>query len=270
MNKNIEINKNQINDSSLELYNKRGYVIIRNFIKKSLIRNIKEKILKKIKINNKFFYYEKINNRLKLRRIERISDFSKKSKDIICSKQILRLIKKIENKRFDLFKDKLNFKYPGGNGYLPHIDGHFFWKNNKNILQNGWQKYSNNFVNLVVPLEESNKANGCIYLSDKRNTNKLGKKFKEITKRMVPNTPNIKVSDIKKFKFLPIELKVGDICFFNWKCAHLSKKNNSKKSRMIFYATYFQKNKKKNIRNKYYIDKLKSKNSSKFKSLLHQ
>ena len=30
----------------------------------------------------------------------------------------------------------------------------------------------------------------------------------------------------------------GDLMFFDWKIIHHSKKNLSKKSRMIFYATY--------------------------------
>ena len=45
---------------------------------------------------------------------------------------------------------------------------------------------------------------------------------------MVINTPNIKLQNLKKFNFVPIELDVGDIFVFNWKCAHFSKKNISK------------------------------------------
>ena len=50
---------------------------------------------------------------------------------------------------------------------------------------------------------------------------------------MVLATPNIKKKDLKFFKFYPIEMNIGDACFFNWKCAHNSKKNNSNNSRMI-------------------------------------
>ena len=51
-------------------------------------------------------------------------------------------------------------------------------------------------------------------------------------------------------------MEVGDILIFNWKCAHKSKNNNSKTSRTIYYATYYQNKKtKKNILNTYYRDK---------------
>ena len=218
--------------------------------------------------DNGHFYFEKIGNRKRLRRIERISDFSKTSKKIITSKKLLEIIYKIKKKKFDLFKDKLNFKYPGGKGYLPHIDGHFYWRDKNNKIQNGWKKYSNDFVNLVIPLERTDKKNGCLYLSKKKNLKKLGQSFKKITNKMIIGTPNIKINDKKKFNYSAIELNVGDICIFDWKCAHFSKNNNSNRSRMIFYATYFQTNKKRNVRKNYYLDKISSLNDKKNKSLL--
>ena len=251
-------------------YSKNGFVIIRNFIDKKIIQDIKKE-LKYKKKNNKFFYYEKINNVKKLRRIERISDFSKKSKKIIRSAEILNIIKDLESSKYELLKDKLNLKYPGGQGYLPHIDGHFYWKDKNNKTQKGWKKYGENLVNLVLPLEITNKKNGCIFLAKKKDTAKLGKNFTKITKKMVRGTPNIKKSDLKFFKFFPIEMNIGDACFFNWKCAHYSKKNLSKNSRMIFYATYYKKkpsSNKNSIREKYYKDKFFSKNGMKNKSLL--
>lgn len=251
-------------------YEKNGFVIIRNFINKKFIKDIKEELADK-KTNNKLFYYENIQNVKKLRRIEKISDFSKKSKKLIRSTEILKLIKNLENSNHDLLKDKLNYKYPGGQGYLPHIDGHFLWKDKNNKLQNGWKKYSDNFINLVLPLEQTNKKNGCLYVAKKKDTLKLGKNFKKISQKMDPTTPNIQKKDFKKFKFYPIELDEGDILLFNWKCAHYSKKNFSKNSRMIFYATYYKKRnllKKNAIRQKYYKDKFHSKSGRKNKSLL--
>lgn len=251
-------------------YTNNGFVIIKNFINKKIMKDIKEEFSNKKK-NNKFFYYEKIKNVKKLRRIERISDFSKKSKNLICSTKILKIIKNLENSKYELLKDKLNFKYPGGQGYLPHIDGHFYWRDKKNKTQKGWKKYGDNLVNLVLPLEKTNKKNGCIYLAKKKDTNKLGKNFAEITRKMVRATPNIKKKDLRFFKFYPIEMDVGDACFFNWKCAHYSKKNNSNNSRMIFYATYYKKKTSSNknfMREIYYKDKFFSKSGSKNKSLL--
>lgn len=258
-----------ISETLVKSYQKNGFAIVKNFFEKNEILMMKKEVLKKIKKKNeKFFYYEKINKTDKLRRIEKITNFSKLAKKILLSKEIFNFLKLLEKENFVLFKDKLNFKYPGGEGFLPHIDGHFFWRDSSNKYQNGWYKYSNNFVNLVVPLEKSNLKNGCIFISEKKNTNSIGKNFKSVTKKMLINTPNLKNQDLKKFKFYPIILDVGDLCIFNWKCAHFSKRNNSNKSRMILYTTYSKKNNIKNVRKTYYHDKLHSKNNSKNKSLL--
>ncbi|OUV61094.1 MAG: hypothetical protein CBC82_07065 [Cellvibrionales bacterium TMED122] len=255
-------------EKDIKFYKKNGWMIVRNFFNKKYLKNIKREILKKTKNKNKNFYFERIKNKLKLRRIEKVTDFSKNAKNLICAKKTQKLFEKLEGKKLILFKDKLNFKFPGGKGYLPHIDGHFYWRDDKKKYQKGWKKYSLNFVNLVLPLEPSNIKNGCIYVANKSDTNKLGKNFDDITKKLVINTPNIKLKDKKKFKFYPIELKVGDICLFNWKCAHYSENNYSNRSRMIFYATFCKKNKKNNLRNKYYKDKFNSYNNKKNKSLL--
>ena len=142
------------------------------------------------------------------------------------------------------------------------------WKDKNNRQQNGWKKYSDDFINLVIPLEKSDKKNGCIYVAKVKDTKKIGNTFSLIASKMIMGTPNIKMQDKKKFNFIPIELNKGDICLFDWKCAHYSKNNNSDKSRMIFYATYYKKNNKENIRNKYYLDKITSLNDKKNKSLL--
>lgn len=258
-----------ITKESITHYKKNGFVIIKNFFDRNEIIKTKKEILNQIKRKkNHFFYYEKIDKKKRLRRIEKVSDYSNFAKRIILSEKIFSDLEKLENSKFVLFKDKLNFKMPGGSGFLPHIDGHFFWDDYKNIRQNGWYKYAKNFINLVIPLEKSNKNNGCIYISNKKNTKKLGKNFDLITKKLVLNTPNIKKNDFNKFSFYPIILDIGDVCFFNWKCAHYSEKNKSKSSRMIFYSTYSKKNNLINVRKKYYKDKLLSKNNKKNKSLL--
>ena len=162
----------------------------------------------------------------------------------------------------------MNFKYPGGKGYKPHIDGHFYWKDKFNKTQRGWSIYSNYFTNVVIPLEKSDKKNGCLYLASKKDVKKLGNNWKKITSKLDKFTPNIKKRFLNKFSFSPAILDSGDILLFDWHCAHKSAKNSSKRSRMIFYATYCSKFKKlKDVRKKYYFDKMYSKNDSLIKSL---
>ena len=251
-------------------YKNNGYIIIKNFFSKKKISSIKKEIINNLKKKKYKFYYEKINKINKLRRIEKIGDFSINTKKLIKSRDVINTLKILENNKYVLFKDKLNFKFPGGKGFLPHIDGHFFWEDENKKYNIGWKKYSENFVNLVIPLEKTNKKNGCLLISKKKYTDNFGSDFKNITKKLILNTPNIKKKDFNKFKFKSIEMNVGDILIFNWKCAHYSKKNYSKNSRMIFYVTYSKYNKRygSGIRNLYYKEKKSSKNNEQNKSLL--
>ena len=251
-------------------YKKNGFLIIKNFFKKNYLVGIKKQI--EVKKNRKkvYHYFEKINNKPRIRRIERVTEAFTSVKKLLSDKKLLHQLNVIFSKNTRLFKDKLNFKYPGGNGYKPHIDGHFLWSDKNNRKKFGWKEYSDKFVSVVIPLENVEIKNGCIYLSRKECTNKLGKNFSQILNKVEIFTPNIKKKYLKHFKFFPVQMKVGDILFFDWKCAHYSKKNLSKKSRMIFYATYCDsKNKTKNIRKKYYSDKNNSNNTKKNKSLLN-
>ena len=248
-------------------YKIHGFVVIKKFFKKNNIKLIKSEIKKLIKKKDINFYYEKIKNKNVIRRIEKVSEYSNKINNIINFKKTFNLINNLENNKFCLFKDKLNFKYPGGAGFSPHIDGHFLWKDKNNKYQKGWKIYSDNFLSIVTPLEKTDKKNGCIYISSKRDTKTLGSSFDKISSKLELNTPNIKKKYLKHFLFYPVIMSEGDICIFNWKCAHMSKKNLSKNSRMIFYSTYCKITNNKNIRKKYYLDKTTSKNDDKWKSL---
>ena len=260
-----------LNDKNriLKFYNLNGYAVIKDFYNKELISNTKKYILKDIKkVEKEFTYYEKINNKRRLRRVEKICNHSKYVQKVINSKRIKDLLFFLTKKKNILFKDKLNFKYPGGKGYLPHIDGHFYWKDKNNIIQKGWGKYSNSFTNIVIPLETSDVKNGCLFVSKKKNIKKLGNTWKKITDKLIKNSPNIKKKDLKKFDFNPAILNPGNILIFDWHCAHKSLNNNSKLSRMIFYATYCSKiANNKNVRFKYYYDKKFSLNDNLIKSL---
>ena len=67
--KSIEFNR--LND----FYNKNRFIIIKNFINQSQIKNLKIKInRKKKKFEKNFSYFEKIEKKPKLRRIEKISE----------------------------------------------------------------------------------------------------------------------------------------------------------------------------------------------------
>ena len=261
-----------LTNKHLDDFKKKGFFIIRNFFKIKKLRNIKKEIyfsLKKGKFNKNHIYYENKKKSKIIRRIERITENSKSVYKLLNEKRLMLIVGSLMQDKFVLFKDKLNLKLPGGEGFEPHVDGHFTWIDKKKKIHKGWQEYSNNFLNVVIPLEKTSKKNGCLHLADLYNTKKyLGNSWKKINSKLDYLTPKVKKKYIKSFKFHSIEQKPGDVLFFDWRVCHLSKKNNSKKSRMIFYVTYAKsKDKKNKIRKKYYLDKVFSKNPLFMKSI---
>ncbi len=53
-----------------------------------------------------------------------------------------------------LFKEKINFKCPGGNGFKPHQD-----------IQPGWDDYTDYFLSVLVTIDDSTIENGCLELA---------------------------------------------------------------------------------------------------------
>ena len=50
-----------------------------------------------------------------------------------------------------LFKEKVNFKMPGGDGFRPHQDA-----------QAGWERYADYFISVMVCIDEATIENGCL------------------------------------------------------------------------------------------------------------
>ena len=234
--------------SIIKKYNDTGYIKIKKIIPVNLISQVRKDLIKK---NLGNIYYD--SNGI-IRRSENIYNKSnnlKKLNRIIKEKIFIYFKKKLV-----IFKDKCNFKPAGGDGFSAHYDGIFYFKNKNNKKKKGWYEYSNFFVNALIALDKCNKKNGSIEISNWDN-----RSFDDLYKNTKKNgSPELSKKVERKLKFKHIALNPGDILFFSNKCPHRSKKNNSKSSRMILYYTYTKG--KKNIYNKYFKDKLNSKNKN--------
>lgn len=115
-----------------------------------------------------------------------------------------------------LFKEKINFKMPGGGGFAPHQDS-----------QAGWDKYADFFISALVSIDQATLENGCLQLAAGHHTNGLAKSWEPLNE-----------DDMKGMSFIPVPTEPGDIVFFDCYAPHASEANMSDKVRRIFYATY--------------------------------
>ena len=116
-----------------------------------------------------------------------------------------------------LFKEKINFKMPGGAGFEPHQD-----------QQAGWARYSPMFVTALVTVDRATVENGCLEMGDgPRVSSLIGEEWRPLT-----------ASEMKGFNLVPVPTEPGDVVFFDSYAPHASKPNMTDHPRRILYLTY--------------------------------
>ena len=134
-----------------------------------------------------------------------------------------------------LFKEKINFKLPGGDGFKPHQDS-----------QAGWQDYADYFISVMVCIDEATIENGCLQLVSGFQNQGLFREWEPLTDE-----------DMAGMDFRYYPTKPGDIVFFDCYTPHASEPNLSNKTRRLYFAT-FNKLSEGDHLDKYYADKYKS------------
>jgi len=113
-----------------------------------------------------------------------------------------------------LFKDKINFKMPGGAGFKAHQD-----------QQAGWSTYAPLFVTAMVTLDAATLENGCLEIAAGRHREGL------IGQQWVP-------LEEQGLSLEVIPTAPGDVIFFDSYVPHASKANLTASPRRILYITY--------------------------------
>ena len=132
-----------------------------------------------------------------------------------------------------LFKDKINFKMPGGDGFKAHQD-----------VQAGWDRYAGLHITALVSIDASTPENGCLELAPGRHKNGLiGESWKPLEKDAL--------------EYIPVPTAPGDAVFFDSYTPHRSEPNNTSSARRVLYVTYNRLSEG-DHRRQYYDDKRKS------------
>ena len=231
-----------LNKSEIDQFNKRGVLIKRKLLNKILINKILKEINSvKFKDNKKIYnYYDNSLVNPKESILVRTENFYKNNKilsNLIDNSLTNSILFELLNGSAILFKEKINYKPPGSKADKLHQDS-----------QAGWNKFTKNFINVLISIEKSNLKNGCLVFDFSGNNSK-----RLISKKMKP----LKKNDLKNHKFKKVPLNQGDVVFFNSYVPHCSSSNKSKNSRIQIYLTYSKKSEG-NFRKKYIREKLKT------------
>ncbi len=164
-----------------------------------------------------------------LSRIENFEPYHLGFKNLFQAK-ILKGVEELFGSKAVLFKDKINFKMPGGSGFKAHQD-----------VQAGWDKYCKLHITALVCVDATTVENGCLEIAIDKHINK-----------MIGNSWEPLDDSLLEYKSFPT--KPGDVIFFDSYCPHKSEKNNTKNSRRVLYIT-FNRLKDGDFRKKYFDDK---------------
>src|ERR1700730_13650686 len=116
-----------------------------------------------------------------------------------------------------LFKDKINFKLPGGDGFKPHQD-----------QQAGWSAYADLFITAMVSVAPTAPENGCLELCAGHHTRGL------LGDEWTPLTDD----DMRRFGAQAVPTRAGDAVLFDSYTPHASGPNLTAEPRRVLYITY--------------------------------
>ncbi len=132
-----------------------------------------------------------------------------------------------------LFKDKINFKMPGGDGFKAHQD-----------IQAGWDKFAKLHITALVSIDTSTLENGCLELAPgHHNKGFIGESWKPLEEDALD--------------YIAIPTEPGDAIFFDSYTPHRSGPNHTSSARRVLYVTYNRLSEG-DHRRQYYSDKRKS------------
>jgi len=165
-------------------------------------------------------YYEtskKDGSRI-LQRIEDFFEYHEHFNQTFNGPKFMGLVSELFGEKGILFKEKVNMKLPGGDGFLPHQD-----------VQAGWDMYGHScHISMLVGLDFATEENGCLEIV-------AGQHKKGLLGPMGSAIPNDVVDTLV---WEPLKTKPGDLVFFDSFVPHRSGPNNSDKPRRVLYVTY--------------------------------
>jgi ectoine hydroxylase-related dioxygenase (phytanoyl-CoA dioxygenase family) len=152
-----------------------------------------------------------------IQRIENFCPFHEGFDQLVRHGRLIDTVSRLFGEQAILFKEKINFKMPGGAGFKAHQD-----------QQAGWSTYAPLFITALVGIDASTLANGCLEVAPgwhKRGL--LGEEWKPLDDQR-----------IAEVGLKPVPTNPGDVLLFDSYVPHASAENMTGAARRILYLTY--------------------------------
>lgn len=208
---------------------------------------------------SKWLSFYEMDNPTRLSRIENFIPFHSKLVSIINGPQILSIVEELMGEKPVLYKERINFKPPGGGAHAAHQDGVAYESGDLGEFDSSVIPY----ISVLVSVDAASKTNGCFEVVEPWSLSKLEILPMEKPFPHAPNFSKIAQSVEDNLNWVFLETEPGDVIFFTERLPHRSKPNHSEKSRRILYGVY-NPSKEGDKREKYYADKRANINDARY------
>lgn len=230
-------------EPELETFKQQGFLVIRGMYEGAETENLKawvDEVQSLPEVPGKYMMYFEDSlldaGKRVLSRIENFCPYHEGLNTLINGEEMLQRVSELFGEPAVLFKEKINFKMPGGNGFTPHQDA-----------QAGWNDYASLFITVLIGIDESTVENGCLELAASHHQRGLiGELWKPLTEE-----------NMKGMEFISVPTKPGDAVFFDSYAPHRSGPNLTENPRRVLYLTYNRRSEG-DHRLQYYADKRRS------------
>ena len=206
-----------------------GYIVIPDYFSASEVAEVSQQIKSVQKAAEAEEYLDRLGQ---LRRLEHFTYLSSFLTEL--NTKIEALLNEITGEPFTLFKDKFNFKPPGGEGFSAHYDGVFEFQTGDGRPRKGWYEYASRFVSVLVAVDPFTEQNGALEIARAHS----GDFDFLLSRTQLDGSPHLKSEVEEAQQFIPIIMREGGVAIFKNTCPHRSGPNRSGNSRGSLYLTY--------------------------------
>jgi hypothetical protein len=213
-----------LNENCIQQFHNDGFCILTNLLspaEKKKVFECTDEVLALPETAGKWMqYYEIKDGKRLLCRTENFLDYFPELNQLIRGK-IADAVSELLGEPAILFKEKINFKLPGGAGFGAHQDAPAYTTFNQR-----------RHLTVMIAADKSDTQNGCLEVV--RGEHKSG---------ILPHPGGVLEEWlVKKWeqenKWEPVEIEAGSVLFFGSALPHRSNKNISNRPRRAYYLTY--------------------------------
>ncbi|HJQ84782.1 MAG TPA: phytanoyl-CoA dioxygenase family protein [Candidatus Binatia bacterium] len=163
-------------------------------------------------------YYERPQGAKLLARIENFVPYHEGLAELFASPRLLGLLAELCGEPVVLFKDKINFKLPGGGGFAPHQDAPAY-------VDFGVEHH----LTVMVPIDAFTAENGCLEMARDA-----------CARTFLPQNPDgtLRAGVMEGLEVEPLRAVPGDAIVFDAWAPHRSGPNRSSGPRRSYYLTF--------------------------------